>query len=249
MRVAGPVLASIVSCASPHQPPPEPTPRVSATTLTSVAAPSATAEARAPRPHESNVFMQLDAYDASFRAQLAPRLGREPSVLLRERAPDRIAHDIVSYAGRRGAVLVSVGLARREQKHAHGETPKYVELLAEAPKPDERVAAVLVRLGQWLHADDRPIDVRFKAFEPVRLHEPVFELIHFILVPAADAQIGDRRIALLRVIPVVEEEYALVKMRGDGAARAWWHERQGDAQLRQRWVTMTRREQGTPLGN
>lgn len=245
MRIAWPVLALIAatSCASPHQPPPEPAPAPPAATAhhrPPAASASATASERLPAPHESNVFIQLDAYDTSFRTHFARKLGREPVTLLSQRAPDRIAHDIVGYAGQHGAVLVSVGLARREQRHAHGETPKYVELLAEAPKPDERVAKVLERLGQWLHADERSIDVRFKAFEPLRLDEPIFGLEHFILVPAASGQIGEHLITLLRVLPLVEEEYAHIKMRGDGAARAWWHERQGDAQLVKRWGLVAR---------
>jgi hypothetical protein len=94
-----------------------------------------------------------------------------------------------------------------------------------------------------MFADDRPLDIRFKAFEPLRLDRPLYDLTHFLLMPAGDAELPDgTQVTLLRVIPADPEEYAHVKMRGDGAARAWWHEHRADASLAQRWAPVLKHD-------
>lgn len=187
--------------------------------------------------------MQLAPFRAQFDEAFSPLLGESPEVVLEDRAAKPLGHQVVAFRTSRGVVLTTVGFSRREQRHAHGETPKRVELIAEPPKASRHVAKALAWLGAWLHADDRPIDVRFKAFEPLRLDQPLFGLAHFLLVPGGHATLpSGERLVLLRVIPAGEEEYAHIKMRGDGAARTWWHQHRGDGLLPRRWAPLLRRD-------
>lgn len=187
--------------------------------------------------------MQLSPFRAQFEATFSPLLGKEPTTLLDDRAAKPLGHQVVAYKTTRGVVLCTVGFARREQRYAHGETPKRVELIAEPSKASLHVAKTLASLGAWMHSEDRPIDVRFKGFEPLRLDAPLYDLTHFLLVPGGDAALpSGEHITLLRVIPADDEEYAHIKMRGDGAARAWWHQHRGDGLLPRRWAPLLRRE-------
>jgi hypothetical protein len=196
-----------------------------------------------PPVHETNVLMQLGPYRATFDKTFAPLLGKNAQLVLEDPAAVPIGHHVISYPHARGAVVVTVGFARREQRHAHGETPKYVELIAEPPRSSEHVAKALAALGAWIHATDRPIDVRFKAYEPVRVRVPIYEVEHFLLMPAGDATLpSGEHITLLRVIPAAPDEYALIKMRGDGAARAWWHRHRADSSLAKRWAPVLRHD-------
>ncbi len=241
MQRSNAVLALALSLAcGPPPAPPAPQPVTSASRAEVAPLPSP------PEPQpalvETDVFMPLAAYRAAFETHLGRRFGDQPALVLEQREAGGIAHDIVSFDGPRGSALVSVGLARRAQPHAQGETPARVELMTLCPERSRKVAEVLVQLGRLLHADERPLDIRFKAFEPLRTDAPIFELEHFILVPATAGTVGEEEVVVLQVVPAAEDEYAYVKMRGDGAARAWWHERRGDATLPERWTAVMSRE-------
>ena len=238
------VALVLASCSTAPDPPPQPPPppTVAPPPQNDPPAPEPSVAPIPPAPPETNVFMQLAAYQTRFSDVFAPSLGETATRLLAIRSAQPIAHDVFNFTTENAPALVTVGLARREQTHAHGETPKFVELLAEPPRVSEHVAKVLTQLGSWLHDPERPINVRFRAYEPMRVEPPVYDLEHFILVPAVTARIDDRDIQILRVIPAAPDEFAHIKMRGDGAARAWWHERRGDKTLGQRWAPAFQRD-------
>ncbi len=227
------VLMGCPAAPSPVQPP-SPAPSASPS---SIPAPSPS-PVPPPPAHESNVFLQLTPYRAQFEQAFATLLGDEAKVWVDGSGADTIAHQVVSYAHPRGVLTVTIGFARRAQPFARGETPAHVELIARSPRASKQVAQTLAALGSWMHAPDRALDVRFKAYEPLRLPIPLFGREHFLLMPASESTLqGGERIAVLRVIPADEQEYARIKMRGDGAARAWWHEHRSDALL-ERWAPM-----------
>jgi hypothetical protein len=190
-------------------------------------------------PPEDDVFIQLAPYRDAFVKALAGSLGPKPLAELSAPAGKPLRHDVLTFArGTTGAVrVVTVGFGRREQPYAAGEVPRFVELMAEASRGGRQIGEALVRLAAVMHDVGRPIDVRFTAFDALRLEEELFGIGYFIFVPAAEVVFGERVVTVLQVIPADEEEYTLIRMRGDGAARAWWHEHRSDPTLATRWTS------------
>ena len=239
LRTIGAVLAlSCAACPGPEPPPPRPTPIPSPVPRPAPPAPALAPTApipTAPIPtDEPNVALQLGPYRESFTKLFTESLGKPPTDVSLQHESTPLAHQVLNF-GDENPVLVTVGFARRVQPQALGETPKRVELLAEPPHASQAVADVLTALGRWMHDPDRPINVRFRAFESVRVPQPIHGIEHVIIVPALVGTLAGADITILRVIPIAPDEFAHLKMRGDGAARAWWHTRRADPTLRKRW--------------
>jgi hypothetical protein len=182
------------------------------------------------------VFIQLTPYREALVKALAATLGGAPTGEVSSR--DGLRHDVLTFARGGGVRVLTVGFGRREQPYAVGGMPRHVELLADATRGGPEIAAALTRLGRFMHDEARPIDVRFTPFESLRLEEELFGIGFFIFVPVAEVVFGERVVTVLRVIPADEEEYTFIRMRGDGAARAWWREHQGDPSIEARWASV-----------
>jgi hypothetical protein len=178
----------------------------------------------------------LDAYGKMFVKAYAGQLGLQVASYGPGEVED-VKHWVLHYA-RSGEPhrYLTVGLGRQPQMHAVAEAPPYVELLAEIdPSEDADLVSLLSQLGGWLHTADRPVHERFKQFSTLRVGKPLLGISDFILVPNGEVTIVDRTITVLRVIPMAANEYDYIKMRGEGAARAWWDRLRGDPALSRRW--------------
>jgi len=244
-RTLGFMTALVVSaCHSPRPSlPPAPAQAVdSASPSPAVAAPAPPPAVAAVEP--ADALLPLGEYRSRFEGLL---VGERQQLLVSAldgagRPP--IGHAVVTVANASGGPpfrMVTVGFGRRPQPHAFGTTPRYVELMAESYRDDEAVRELLSSLGQLLHSADRPISVRFQAFETIRTDEPIFGERYFVLVPgqlrsAGDLVVDDElRVTVLQVIPVDEADFIHMNMRGDGAVRAWWASHRGSSELLHRW--------------
>jgi hypothetical protein len=200
--------------------------------------PSTSADDAVDMPPEAD---PLDGYGETFVRAYAGQLGMQ---VARYDTVDQssVKSWVMLFArAREPHRYLSVGFGRQEQPNAFGSTPRFVELLAEmVPEHHADLVKVLSALGAWLHDGERPVAERFRAFDTVRVVQPLLGIQYFILVPAGEVTLTDRTITVLRVIPMAEEEYAYVKMRGDGAARAWWYHHRGDPALARRWSSAAR---------
>lgn len=198
----------------------------------------------APVVEPSDSVLPLSAYRPRVeRLLVGERVALLPASLDAVSRPP-IGHWVVTLgpaSGRPPFHTVTVGFGRRTQPHAFGTTPRYVELVAATHRDDDAVREPLSSLGQFLHAADRPISVRFQAFDTVRTEEPIFGERFFALVPsdlvpggelAVDEELS---VTLLQVIPMDEGDCIHMNMRGDGAVRAWWSAHRGSPELLHRW--------------
>jgi hypothetical protein len=220
----------VVGCAMPpaRPRPPRPSP------------PPATAPSRAPPSVVEPSDAQLPF--AGYRAQIEPSLvgagsASASAVVLDALQSPPIGHRVVSLTRPGGQVRsVTVGFGRRAQPNAFGSTPPFVELAAESARDGVAIRQTLSALGQLLHDPERPLSIRFRPFEAIRIREPLFGQRLFTLVPNAVHQLADDHVvAVLQVIPMDEAEFIPLEMRGDGAVRAWWLNHRGTSELLRRW--------------
>lgn len=239
----------VAACAAPPAvlPPPVPEPApVAPAPVTEQAPPPA-----APVVEPADVVLAFDVYQPRLEQLLvAPTdAGGEPRARLLDGALDGVSrppigHRVVTLAGASGRppiVSVTVGFGRRSQPHAFGTTPRYVELVAEAHRDHPAIREVLSSLGQFLHDAERPISVRFQAFDTIVTSEPIFGERFFALVPSRLVPGGEialeegLSVTFLQVIPMDEQDFIHLNMRGDGAVRAWWSRHRGSPEVLHRW--------------
>lgn len=234
------------SAGHPAPPPSAPPslPSASAPSLSSATSHSVEAPATAPVVEPADALLSLAAYRPRVERLIVGEQGELlPASLDGTRLPP-IGHRVITVADRPGTPpihMVTVGFGRRSQPHVFGTTPRYVELVASAHRDDPAVREALSTLGRFLHAADRPISVRFQAFDTIRTDEPIlgerfFALVPSDLVPGGELALGDDlSVTLLQVIPMDEDDFIVMNMRGDGAVRAWWTAHRGSRELLHRW--------------
>ena len=230
------------------------------------AAPPAPAPVTAPLPPPivppevevvelDDVIFPFDAYRLRFERSLESHKPGRVAARYDARAQGPLGHEVVTYQSD-GATeyLVTVGFGRRSQRHRFGSSPPFVELSGMTDHRLPHVPEILSSLGRYLHAVERPMAMRFQAFDVVRLDQPIHGRQFFVLVPdpLPGIEVGggaphvannavelplapELSVTLLRVVPLIESEYIRLRMRGDGAVRAWWSDHALDPELLRRW--------------
>lgn len=243
MAVVAALPMAVLGCQAPPAPssPPPIAPAPSPS-----APPVAPEQPPAPAPvvEPSDALLPLAAYRPRLERLLVGERGRLLPSSLDAAARPPIGHRVVTVShpsGKPPFHTVTVGFGRRSQPHAFGTTPRYVELVAATHRDDATIREALSELGQFLHASDRPISVRFQAFDAIRVDEPIFGERFFVLVPSDLVPGGeltvddDLSVTLLQVVPMDEGDFIHMNMRGDGAVRAWWTAHRGSPELLHRW--------------
>lgn len=228
-RVLLPLLVLALGCRSvpPSRPPGALEPDLSGRVGSSAGSQGAQADARSPDDGPS-----LDAYRASYLRALA-RLTKTreakipPEDLARSDGASPFSVEVLKKIGQSDALLVStVGLGRRSE--GRGDR---LELLAYVSQYGRKVGEVLVALGRAMHARAEE-GVAWKAYDTIVLDTPENGMKYFDLRPAGEVELDrDTRVALLKVIPMSEEEFEKSQKNASGE----WDDPNANAKASERW--------------